>query len=314
METIGSPAAWLGFTALVLVLLVLDLAVFHRKAHAVRVREAVAWTVFWIALAMAFNGAIWAQYGSDRALEFLTAYLLEKALSVDNLFVFLILFTAFRVPADLQHRVLFWGILGAMVMRAIFILLGATLLQHAHAVIYVFGAFLVFTGIKLLLHRNGGRSAATSEPNRIMRWLQRVIPTTSDYRGAHFTVVENGKRLATPLLVVLLAVEASDVVFAVDSVPAVFGVTEDPFIVYTSNIFAILGLRALFFVLSGALERFHYLSIGLALVLTFIGGKMLVSGIYHVPVAASLAVVVAVLAVAVAASWLRSYRNRGCAR
>jgi tellurite resistance protein TerC len=312
METIGTPAAWLGFTALVLVLLVLDLAVFHRKAHTVRVREALGWTIFWIALAMAFNGVIWNQYGSDRALEFLTAYLLEKALSVDNLFVFLILFASFKVPAHLQHRVLFWGILGAMVMRGIFIGAGAALLQHFHWVIYLFGAFLVFTGIKLLLHRND-EPADPAEPNKIMRWLKRVIPTTSDYRGAHFTVVENGKRLATPLLVVLLAVEASDVVFAVDSVPAVFGVTEDPFIVYTSNIFAILGLRALYFVLASALERFHYLPIGLALVLTFIGTKMLASGVYHVPVAASLSVVVGVLAAAIVASWVRSLRNGGCA-
>jgi tellurite resistance protein TerC len=311
METIGSPAAWLGFTALVLVLLVLDLAVFHRKAHTVRVREALGWTLFWIALAMAFNGLLWAQYGSDRALEFLTAYLLEKALSIDNLFVFLILFASFKVPSHLQHRVLFWGILGAMVMRAIFILAGAALLQHFHWVIYLFGAFLVFTGIKLLLHKHDEDPTSPSEPNRILRWLKRVIPTTSDYRGSHFTVVENGKRLATPLLVVLLAVEASDVVFAVDSVPAVFGVTEDPFIVYTSNIFAILGLRALYFVLASALERFHYLPLGLALVLTFIGGKMLASGVYHVPVTASLAVVVGVLVAAVTASWIRSLRNRG---
>jgi tellurite resistance protein TerC len=309
METIGSPAAWLGFTALVVVLLVLDLTVFHRKAHAVRVREALGWTVFWIALAMAFNGYIYAHYGSERALEFLTAYLLEKALSVDNLFVFLILFASFKVPAHLQHRVLFWGILGAMVMRAIFILAGATLLQHFHAVIYVFGAFLVFTGIKLLLHKKDDNP----EPNRILRWFQRAIPTTTDYRGSHFRVWENGKRMFTPLFVVLLAVEASDIVFAVDSVPAVFGVTEDPFIVYTSNIFAILGLRALYFVLSGALDRFHYLPLGLALVLTFIGTKMLVSGVYHVPVGVSLGVVVGVLAAAVLASWLRSLRNRGCA-
>ncbi len=309
METIGSPAAWLGFTALVLVLLVLDLAVFHRKAHTVRVREALGWTVFWIALAMAFNAFIYVEYGSERALEFLTAYLLEKALSVDNLFVFLILFASFKVPAHLQHRVLFWGILGAMVMRGIFIVAGAALLQNFHWVIYVFGAFLVFTGIKLLLHK--GDEDTSTEPTRIMRWLKRVIPTTSDYRGSHFTVIENGKRMATPLLLVLLAVEASDVVFAVDSVPAVFGVTEDPFIVYTSNIFAILGLRALYFVLASALERFHYLPLGLALVLTFIGAKMLASGVYHVPVTASLGVVAGVLVAAILASWARSLRSRG---
>ncbi len=304
METIGSPAAWLGFTTLVLVLLVLDLAVFHRKAHTVGVREALGWTVFWIALALMFNAVIYVGHGSDRALEFFTAYLLEKALSVDNLFVFLILFSSFKVPPHLQHRVLFWGILGAMVMRALFILAGAALLQHAHSVIYVFGAFLVFTGVKLLLHRDD--DGAPPRPSRIATWLQRVIPTTTGYRGSHFFVVEHGRRLATPLFVVLLAVEASDVVFAVDSVPAVFGVTEDPFIVYTSNIFAILGLRALYFVLAGALARFRYLPIGLALVLAFIGTKMLLSGLYHVPIAVSLGVVGVLLGGAVAVSWLRS--------
>jgi len=309
MTTIGSPAAWLGFTALVLVLLVLDLAVFHRKAHTVRVREALGWTAFWITLALAFNGVIWATHGAEPALEFFTAYLLEKALSVDNLFVFLLLFASFKVPAHLQHRVLFWGVLGAMAMRAAFILVGATLLQHVHAVIYVFGAFLVVTAVQMLRHGADG----PAEPSRLVRWLKQLIPTTTDYRGARFTVVENGKRLATPLLIVLLAVEASDVVFAVDSVPAVFGVTEDPFIVYTSNIFAILGLRALFFVLAGALGRFRYLPIGLALVLAFIGTKMLVSGVYHVAAGPSLGVVLGLLGASILVSWLRPVREGGCA-
>ena len=302
METIGSPAAWLGFTAFVIVLLVLDLLVFHRKAHEVRVREALMWTVIWIALAAAFGALVHVWYGPERALEFYTGYVIEKALSVDNLFVFLVIFSAFKVPSAYQHRVLFWGILGAMIMRAIFVLAGAALIQQFHAILYVFGAFLLITGIKLLLHR-GGEVDPTRNP--VLRWFQRLVPTVSEYRGSRFTVVEHGKRYATPLLLVLVTVEASDVVFAVDSVPAIFGVTEDPFIVYTSNIFAILGLRALFFVLAGAMERFHYLSVGLALVLMFIGTKMLIAGWYHVPIGLSLGIILALLAGSVVASLVR---------
>ncbi len=302
METVGSPAAWLGFTALVVTLLVLDLAVFHRKAHQVCVREALAWTVVWIALAMAFGAGIWGWYGPDRALEFYTGYVIEKALSVDNLFVFLVVFQAFDVPPAYQHRVLFWGILGAMVLRAVFIIAGAALLQEFSWVLYVFGAFLLFTGVKLLLHR-GAEPDPTGNP--LFRWFQRVVPSVPDYRGAAFTVIENGRRFATPLLLVLVVIEASDVVFAIDSVPAIFGVTNDPFIVYTSNIFAILGLRALYFVLAGAMERFHYLKVGLALVLVFIGGKMLGSAVYHLPVAASLAIILTLLTGSVVASLVR---------
>jgi tellurite resistance protein TerC len=303
MTTIGSPLAWLGFTAFVVLMLILDLKVFHRQAHEVRVREALAWTVVWIALALAFNAGIYVQYGSEPALSFLTGYLIEKALSVDNLFVFLVVFSYFAVPPALQHRVLFWGILGAMVMRAVFIVAGAALLQHFHWVLYVFGGFLVITGAKLL---RSGDEEAHPEENRMIRFFQRMIPTTSGYRGAHFFVVEGGRRYATPLLVVLMVIEASDVLFAVDSVPAIFGVTEDPFIVYTSNIFAILGLRALYFVLAGALARLKYLKVGLALVLVFIGGKMLASYFVHVPTAVSLGVVVLLLGGAALVSLARS--------
>jgi tellurite resistance protein TerC len=305
MESIGTPAAWLGFTAFVVVLLVLDLTVFHRKAHEVRIREALVWSAIWILLAVGFGVGLYFTSGSDPALEFFTGYLIEKALSVDNLFVFLVIFSTFAVPPALQHRVLFWGILGAMVMRAIFIFAGAALIAQFHWLLYVFGAFLLFTGLKLFLHRE---IEVHPEQNPLFRWFQRVIPTVSGYRGSHFTVVEGGKRFATPLLLVLLAVEASDIIFAVDSVPAIFGVTEDPFIVYTSNIFAILGLRALFFVLAGAMGRFHYLKIGLSLVLVFIGLKMLLSGLYHVPVAASLAIVAGLLAGSVVASLLRTQK------
>jgi len=299
METIGTPISWLGFTALVVALLVLDLAVFHRKAHEVRVREALVWTLVWIFLAVGFGIGLYLVSGPEPALEFFTGYLIEKALSVDNLFVFLVIFSYFAVPPALQHRVLFWGILGAMVMRAIFIFAGAALLARFHGLLYVFGAFLLFTGLKLFVHRE---IEVHPERNPLFRWFQRVIPTVSGYRGARFTVIEGGRRAATPLLLVLLGIEASDILFAVDSVPAIFGVTEDPFIVYTSNIFAILGLRSLYFVLAGAMERFRHLKIGLALVLVFIGAKMLLSGVFHVPVGISLGIVVGLLATSIVAS------------
>jgi tellurite resistance protein TerC len=293
MATIATPAAWLLFSALIVALLALDLAVFHRHAHEVRIREALGWTVVWILLALGFGIGLYVWSGPQPALEFFTGYLIEKALSVDNLFVFLAIFSYFAVPPMLQHRVLFWGIFGAMVMRAIFIFAGAALLQQFHWLLYVFGGFLLVTGFKLL---RSGDEEVHPERNPLLRWFQRAIPTTSGYRGPHFTVLERGRRLATPLLVVLLAVEVSDILFAVDSVPAIFGVTEDPFIVYTSNIFAILGLRALYFVLAGAMGKFRHLKTGLALVLVFIGTKMLLSGVVHVPIGISLGVVATLIA------------------
>jgi len=302
LDSIGTPPLWIGFTLFVLAMLALDLGVFHRKAHVVGVREALVWTAVWIALALLFNVGVYVWFGAERALEFLTGYVIEKALSVDNIFVFLVVFAVFAVPAALQHRVLFWGILGALIMRAIFIVLGAALLQRFHWVIYLFGAFLVFTGIKLLVQRAG---EVHPERNPLFRLFRRWVPSVPDYRGAHFIVVEGGKRYATPLLLVLVAIEATDLVFAVDSIPAIFAITMDPFIVYTSNIFAILGLRALYFALAGMMEKFHYLKVGLSLVLAFVGVKMLLVGVYKIPILVSLGVIVALLAGAVVASLLR---------
>jgi tellurite resistance protein TerC len=301
IESVGTPVLWIGFTAFVVAMLVLDLSVFHRKAHDVRMREALIWTVVWIGMALLFNLGVYLGFGARPGLEFLTGYLIEKALSVDNLFVFLVIFAYFRVPRALQHRVLFWGILGALVMRALFILLGAALLHRFHWVVYLFGAFLVFTGVKLLWQ---GESEVHPERNPVLRLFARLVPSVSDYRGTRFSVVEAGRRYATPLLAVLVVVETTDVVFAVDSIPAIFAVTRDPFIVYTSNIFAILGLRALFFVLAGTMEKFHYLKVGLGLVLAFVGLKMLVADVYKVPIGISLGVIAVLLAGSMIASLL----------
>jgi tellurite resistance protein TerC len=301
METqgIGTPAFWIGFTVFILVMLFLDLAVFHRKVHEVRFREAVGWSVFWILLALVFNAGIYYWFGTQRALEFLTGYAIEKALSVDNLFVFLVIFTYFSVPAAYQHRVLFYGILGALVLRVIFILVGASLLHHFHWVIYLFGAFLIYTGIRFLFHAPEEFDPARSYAVRLFRWF---VPTSEAYDGPRFFTRENGRRRATPLLLVLATVEATDVVFAVDSIPAIFAITEDPFIVYTSNVFAILGLRSLYFLLSGSISKFQYLHIGLALVLMFVGLKMLVAQYYKIPIVVSLGVVAALIAGSIVAS------------
>jgi len=302
LVSVGTPALWIGFTAFVLAMLALDLGVFHRKTHEISIREALVWTAVWIGLALIFNVGVYHWFGPERALEFLTGYVIEKALSVDNIFVFMVVFSAFAVPAKLQHRVLLWGILGALVLRAVFIVLGAALLQQFHWVIYVFGAFLVLTGIKLLVQRG---DEVHPERNPLFRLFRRSIPSVGDYRGGLFTVVEAGKRYATPLLLVLVAIEATDIVFAVDSIPAIFAITTDPFIVYTSNIFAILGLRALYFALSGMMGKFHYLKVGLSFVLAFVGAKMLLAGIYKIPILVSLGVIVALLAGSIIASLLR---------
>jgi tellurite resistance protein TerC len=302
LYSVGNTTLWVGFVVFVLFMLVLDLRVFHRNVREVRVAEALGWTAFWITLALSFNGLVLHWFGSERALEFLTGYLIEKALSVDNLFVFLVVFTYFRVPSILQHRVLFWGILGALVMRAAFILAGAALVQHFHWIFYLFGGFLVFTGIKLLVAKE---EEVHPEQNPVLRLFRRVVRSVPDYRGARFVVVEGGKRYATPLLMVLVVVEATDIVFAVDSIPAVFAVTTDPFIVFTSNIFAILGLRALYFALAALMNKFHYLKVGLGLVLSFVGAKMLLADFYKVPISVSLGVIVALLTGAVVTSILR---------
>ena len=301
-ETIGSPALWIGFLAFVLLMLAVDLGL-HRQAHEVSVREAASWSAVWIGLAAAFGGLVYAWFGPDRALEFATGYVIEKALAIDNLFVFLVIFAAFAVPTALQHRVLFWGILGALVMRAGFILAGGALLQRFHWLLYIFGALLLFTGAKLLWQRNQEESPAE---NRIVRLVRRIFPVSKGYHGARFTVLEDGKRRATPLLLALVTVELSDVVFAVDSIPAVYAVTEDPFIVFTSNIFAILGLRSLFSLLARVIERFHLLKVGLALVLVFVGAKMVAAGVIKVPIVVSLLVIAAILGGSMLASvWTR---------
>lgn len=301
--TIGSPVLWGGFLVFVLLMLVVDLS-FHRKAHEVSVKEAATWSAVWIALAGVFGGLVHWWFGRERALEFATGYLLEKALAVDNLFVFIVIFSAFAVPAALQHRVLFWGILGALVMRALFILAGGALLQRFHWLMYVFGAFLLVTGGKLLLHSSSDE--ATPEENKLVRLVRRILPVSREYHGARFTVMEGTKRRATPLLLALVTVELSDVVFALDSIPAVYAVTEDPFIVFTSNIFAILGLRSLYSLLARVIEKFHLLKVGLALVLIFVGAKMLLAGLVKVPIMASLLVIALVLGGSMLASiWMR---------
>jgi tellurite resistance protein TerC len=299
VETVGTPAAWAGFVAFVLLLLALDLGVFHREARGVSVREAAVWSAVWISLALAFNALVVRWFGAERGLEFLTGYLIEKALAVDNIFVFYAIFAYFAVPAAYQHRVLFWGVLGALAMRAVFILAGAALLARFHWVLYVFGGILVVTAIKLFTLPDEG---IHPERNRVYRLLRRFVPAVSEYHGARFTVVQNGKRFATPLLIVLVLIEWTDLVFAVDSIPAIFSITTDPFIVFTSNIFAILGLRSLFFLLQGVIGRFHLLKPALAAVLLFVGAKMLLVDFVKLPIAVSLGVVAALIATGCVAS------------
>jgi tellurite resistance protein TerC len=288
MISTGGPLLWGVFAATVTVMLALDLGVFHRKAHVVGFREAAIWSLVWISLALAFNVLVYFHYGADRGLEFFQAWLIEKALSVDNIFVFLAAFSYFAVPDRLQHRVLFWGIIGAFLTRAIFILLGAALLATFHWVVYVFGVFLVITAARLMF---GKDEEVHPECNPVLRIFRRLIPVTAEYEGAHFMVKRGGRWLATPLLMVLVVIEATDVVFAVDSIPAVFGVTRDVFIVYTSNIFAILGLRALCFLVASLVRKLRFLKAGLALVLGFVGIKMLIADRFPIPDYVSLLVV-----------------------
>lgn len=300
-NSIGSPALWIAFTVGVVILLVIDLTVFHRKPHAIGVREAGFWVIGWASLAALFNIGVYYFAGVDRGLEFTAGYLVELALSVDNMFVFALIFTFFMVPRQYQHRVLFWGILGALVMRLAFILLGAALLDRFHIIIYVFGLFLVFTGFRILKENDVHMDPAES---RVFKIFRRFVPMTETYRGQSFTVIEHGKRLATPLLAVLVMVEATDLVFAIDSVPAIFAVTDDPFIVYTSNVFAILGLRSLYFLLAGVMDMFRFLKVGLGLVLMFVGVKMVLTDIWHIPIAISLAAIVILIGGSVLASVL----------
>ena len=297
---------WVLFNLGVVMMLALDLGVFHREAHRVGVKEATVWSVVWIALALLFDVLIYFWLGSQAATEYLTGYLIEKSLSVDNLFVFALVFSYFRVPHAYQHRVLFWGVLGAIVMRGVLIFLGSSLISRFHWIFYVFGVLLLLSGFRMLRH-DKEKDEFDPERNPIVRLVRKAIPVTRDYVGTHLFTRINGALQATPLFIVLLVVESTDLVFAVDSIPAIFAITQDPFIVYTSNIFAILGLRSLYFLLSHIIDSFRYLSKGLAIVLMFIGVKMLIIDWVHVPVGVSLAVVLGIVAISIALSlWVRA--------
>jgi len=291
---------WILFNLFVLIMLALDLGVFNRRAHVVRFREALAWSAVWIALALSFGVVVYFWHGRKESLEFFTGYLIELSLSIDNLFVFLVLFRYFKVPREQQHKVLFWGILGAIIMRGIFIVAGVGLIRRFHWIVYIFGLLLIWSGIKLLRQ---GDEEIHPEKNPVLRTFRRLIPVTAEYEGSSFWVRKD-RLYATPLLVVLLMVETSDVLFAMDSIPAVLAITLNAFIVYTSNVFAILGLRSMYFALAGVIDLFEYLHYGLSVVLIFIGLKMLLSEHIAIPTAVALGVVAGVLALAVAASLL----------
>ena len=296
---------WIIFNAFVLLMLAIDLGVFHRQSKKVSFKEAITWSAVWVTLALIFNGWIYYSMGEKPAVEFLTGYLVEKSLSVDNIFVFVLLFSFFKVPEEYQHRVLFWGVIGALIMRAIFIAVGAVLIARFHWIIYLFGAFLVFTGYKMFK-----KSAADMHPeeNPLVRWFIKKGKVTNEYHGKKFFVNINGKRLATPLFLCLLSIEFTDLIFAVDSIPAIFAITKDPFIVYTSNVFAILGLRSLYFALEGIITKFPYLRYGLAIILIFIGCKMLLVDVYKIPIAVSLGFIALVITLSIV--WEKIFPKR----
>ena len=301
---------WVGFNAFVLAMLALDLGIFHRKAHVVRPKEAGIWVAVWVTLAMLFAGGLAVLHSTHAALTFITGYVIEESLSVDNIFVIVLIFSYFRVPEKYQHRVLFWGIIGALIMRGTFIGLGTLLLSRFHWVLYVFGAMLVITGVRMAFK---GDDDFKGDENPIVRLVRRVLPVTSEYNGQRFFSIENGRHVATPLLLVLVLVEFTDLIFAIDSIPAIFAVTRDPFLVYTSNIFAILGLRSMYFLLADVVQRFYLLKYGLALILTFIGVKMLGEHWFTVPILASLVVILLTLGASIAASllWKRGVGESG---
>jgi tellurite resistance protein TerC len=307
----GQALAWVLFNVLVLGVLVLDLAVFHRRPHVLGVKEAVGWVIFWVALAAVFAVFVYSWKGRAAALEFATGYLIEESLSMDNMFVFLMIFSYFAVPRPYQHRVLFWGILGALFMRAALIFAGVTMIQRFHWVIYLFGGFLIITGIKMVFLKD---KEFRPEANPILRLVRRCIPLASHYEGSNFFTKENGRLAATPLFIVLVVIETTDLIFALDSIPAVLAITHDPFIVYTSNVFAILGLRALFFAVAGALELAHYLHYGLSAILVFVGVKMLLSDYYRMPLGVALGTVAGILAISLVASWVRHRRRTQVSR
>jgi tellurite resistance protein TerC len=290
---------WVGFIAFVLAMLALDLGVFHRTPHEVRPKEAGFWVAVWVALALIFAAGLHFWAGKQVALTFLTGYVIEESLSADNIFVMVLIFEYFRVPKSCQHRVLFYGILGALVMRGLFIAAGAALVSNFHWVLYVFGALLVVTGVRMAMKRD---EEFDGDDNVIVRLVRRYLPMSKQFHGKHFFTVENGRRIATPLLLVLILVEFTDLIFAVDSIPAIFGVTTDPFLVFTSNIFAVMGLRSLYFLLAAVVDRFHLLKYGLALILTFVGFKMLTEKWIEIDILVSLVVILGVLAVSIVAS------------
>lgn len=302
LVSVGTPLFWIGFTTFIVAMLAIDLGLFHRQAHEVKFKEALTWSVIWTSLAMGFSILVYYEFGTERALEFITGYVIEWALSVDNIFIFIVIFSYFAVPKSLQHRVLFWGIIGALIMRAVFIFLGTALLQRFHWVIYIFGGILIITAIRLLLQNE---TEIHPERNPLVRLFKKFTPVTSEYHGAHFFVRINHRLFATPLVLVLIVIEVTDLVFAVDSIPAIFAVTSDPFIVFTSNIFAILGLRSLYFLLYGIMGKFHYLKVGLAMVLIFVGIKMLLSEIFKIPIFVSLVIVCTLLGGSMIFSLLR---------
>lgn len=290
---------WVGFLAFVILLLAIDLGVFHRKSHEVKIKEALIWSAIWITLALIFNYGVYIFMGKEKALEFLTGYLIEKSLSVDNLFVFIMLFTFFNVNPKYQHKVLFWGILGALIMRAFFIFAGVALINKFHWIIYIFGAFLVFTGIKMLFHKD---EKIEPDKNPLVKLFKKIFPLTENMHGSKFFVRINAKTFATPLFIVLLIIEFTDLIFAVDSIPAILAISSDTFIIFTSNVFAILGLRALYFALAGITKYFHYLKYGLSAILVFVGVKMVIVGFYKIPIVYSLLTILGILVVSVITS------------
>ncbi|HOJ27838.1 MAG TPA: TerC family protein [Spirochaetota bacterium] len=291
---------WVGFNVFVLLMLLLDLGVFNRKAHEIKVKEAVLWTIFWIVLSLMFNLGIYFYAGYHKALLFFTAYLVEKSLSMDNIFVFLMLFTYFKVHPMYQHKVLFWGVLGALIMRAIFIFAGIALIEKFDWILYIFGAFLIYTGYKMMKEKD---KEIHPEKNPVLKLARAMLPVTSDYRNGYFFVKENGKRFVTPLFIVLLVIESTDVLFAVDSIPAVLAISHDPFIVYTSNVMAILGLRALYFALAAVMRLFRFLHYGLSVILIYVGCKMIAAQVgYHIPTEISLGIIAFVLTASIVTS------------
>lgn len=290
---------WTGFSVFLIIMLALDLGVFHKNSHVVEFKEAMIWSGVWIGLALIFNVGIFYYFGKVKGLEFMTGYLIEKSLSIDNVFIIALIFTYFNVPRQYQHRVLFWGVIGALIMRAILIAVGATLIKEFAWIIYIFGAFLIFTGLKMYFQKNEG---INPDKNPVVRFFKKFIPMTDEYNKEKFFLIKEGKRFATPLFVVLLLVETTDLIFAVDSIPAIFAITSDPFIVFTSNAFAILGLRSLYFALAGVIYKFYYLKAGLSVILVFVGIKMMLIDIYKIPIGVSLGFVALVILIAVLAS------------